>query len=363
MQEACPSTANVAYYADMVLDAAGRRAVIRASAVANLDAFDQTEELETTMAKLESALIRVRRGQGISEVTSARGFIKPVFEEIQRAFDTGEMVTGLGTGLKDFDEMTSGLHGGEYILVAGRPGIGKSTLARNIAQHAAIENGVPVLIFSIEASSNVVCGRILASESGVLYHDMRRGYIQEADWPKLTIAASKLSEAPIYFDDDPELKPSVIRAKSQMFLANQRTGLIIVDHINDLQPDEPLQRREQELTKISLSLKATARSLNVPLIALAQLSRAVEGRPDKRPVLSDLRDTGSLEQHGDVILMLYREDYYDHTPGDHSAELLVRKQRNGPTGVVSVVYDHKADRYRSVYKRELPAREPGSDDL
>lgn len=359
LQDSCPSTANVGYYADIVMEMAMRRRLIYSTSTAYDEAFNSTIEVDTVIARLEESLIQLRQEEGISELQPLKTVLKPVFKEIQRVYDSKELVNGLATGLSDLDNLTSGFQRGEYILLAARPGMGKTTLARGMAQHVALELNTPVLIFSIEASRRVVVGRMLASLSEVKYHNLRRGFLSELAWPALTISATKLMGCPIFIDDSPDLTPSQIRAKCQMFMANHRTGLIIIDHIHDVVPDESLRSREQELTKISRSFKAMARSLDVPVLAVAQLNRATESRQDKRPSLSDLRGSGSLEQHGDLVMFLYRDDYYPDRERDQEAELIVAKQRNGPVGLVKLVYSIKSDLYVNSFIQE--SREIGEE--
>lgn len=368
MEDACPTWKNIEYYADIVQAEAARRMLIYASASAYNEAFDDTIELDDTIIKLEGAMISIRQSQGISEMVPIRRLLKPAVQEAQRVFNEKQLVTGLATGFSDLDRMICGMHRGEYILLAGRSGIGKSTLARNIAQYVAVVLRVPVLIFSIETSAELLTQKFLASESGINYQDFRTGYFKDTDWPKLTINAGYLSESPIYIDDSPDLTPSHIRAKAQMFMSQREAGLIIIDHLHDVIPDKPNPRREQELTEISRSFKTLARFLNVPVLTVAQLNRGPDDRvgANRRPVLRDLRGSGSLEQHGDVILFLYRSDYYPDEPGqrrsyDHRAEIIVAKQRHGPTGFVNVVYDKKSDRYRLLAQPHLFERQPGEE--
>lgn len=352
MQDACPSAANVGYYADIVLERHARRRLIYASAQTYSESFDETEEPEQIMSRLEETMIQIRQKRGLDQLKPVKDVIKPVFDQIQEAYHTKELVTGLATGLKELDQLIAGFHRGEFIIIGGRPGVGKSTVARNIACFVAMELEIPVLMFSIEATENVVVARMLASEASLLYQDMRTGNIKEVAWPRLTISAGKILDAPIFIDDDCSITPAGIRAKCQMFMAKREAGLVIVDHLHEVVPDRPSDRRESEVRAISKSLKVLARSLNIPVIALCQLSRAPENRPDKRPVLSDLRQSGSLEQQADVVIFLYRKDYHEWKATDHSAELIVAKQRNGPRGTIRVVYDEQNDRYRQFHPGE-----------
>jgi replicative DNA helicase len=370
MQDSVPTAENIEYYAEMVLEEAARRVLIYQTAAAYNEAFDNTTELDETMFKLEEAMIGIRRSQGLGQVEPIKRYMKETFTEVQRVFESKELVTGLTTGFPDLDRLTCGFHKGEYIILAARSGVGKSTFARNIGQHVGIKLKIPVLIFSIETSSFMLVQKFLASESTVNYNKFRTGYFTDTDWPRITISAGDLSAAPIYIDDKADLTPSHIRAKCQMFLAEREAALIIIDHLHDVYPDEPMSRREEELRKISRSFKTLARSLNVPVLTLCQLNRGPDERSNRRPMLHDLRGSGSLEQNADVVLFLYRDDYYPDDPNsrprasEHTAELIVAKQRHGDTGTIYLVYKRNDDRYyqRARQERRIE-RDPGSDDL
>ncbi len=352
LYDSCPSSANIGYYADFVLSDFLRRSLILSSSRTYNDCFDDTTEVSELVSDLEESLIQIRRDEGINAPNPIRAIIPPVLKEWERVYQSKELLTGLSTGLLDLDKFTCGWQKGEYILIAGRPSIGKSTVARNLAQYVTLDLGVPVLMFSLEASRHVVVARMLCSEAEVEYQKVRNGKTDESEWLKLTHASSRLAEAPLKIDDDCDTTAAQIRAKCQIEMASGfDAGLIIIDHIHDVSAADSSVRREQQLMSISKTFKAMARSLNVPVIALAQLNRTPDKRDGNRPSLSDLRGSGSLEQHADVVIFLYREDYYDKKTDNHEAELIVAKQRNGPTGKVRVIYDYKRDWYRSYYRR------------
>ena len=354
MIDSVPTAENVEYYAGMVNDEAMKRRLIHATAKAYNYSFDDSEPLDDIVTTLEEELINIRRNKDVGQLQPIKNEIKPVLDEAQRVYQSKDLVLGVPSGFLDLDNITQGFQKGEYILLGGSPGMGKSTVARNIAQYVGLEVKKPVIIFSIETNRRNLVMKMVASEARIDFHSLRGGYLNEGDWPALTIAAGNLSEAPIYIDDTPDITPSQIRAKCQMFITEHKDlELVIVDHIHDVVSDEKYGNRQEEMSTISRSLKAMARRLDVPVIAVAQLSRKPENRPkgERKPVMSDLRDSGVLDANGDVIMFLYREDYYDVPDAEkHVAEIIVRKQRHGPVGSVRVVYDYKSDRYKSIYR-------------
>jgi replicative DNA helicase len=259
-------------------------------------------------------------------------------------------VTGVPTGFTKLDEMTSGLQPSDLIILAGRPSMGKTALALSIAQYAAIEKRETVAIFSLEMSKEQLVLRMLCSEARVDAHKLRSGFLGRADWPKLTSAAGRLAEAPIYIDDSPAMTVLEMRAKARRLKAERGLGLVIVDYLQLMRGRGGADNREQEISDISRSLKALAKELAIPVIALSQLSRAVDTRGgDKKPQLSDLRESGAIEQDADVVMFIFREEVYRQTEENHGiADILLRKQRNGPTGEIQMAFIDRYTRFENL---------------
>ena len=249
--------------------------------------------------------------------------------------------TPLPTGFTDLDTLTGGLHDSEFVVLAARPSMGKTALALNIARNAAIDGNVPVAIFSLEMSKESLTERLLCSEARVDSGRLRGGFINPEDWERITEAASVLSEAPIYIDDSPDISATSIRTKSRRLKMDKDLGMVIIDYIQLMKGSSSSERRDQEISEISRSLKLLAKEINVPVVGLSQLNRKLEERADKRPQLSDLRESGALEQDADVVMFIYRDEVYnkdENNPNRGTAEVIIAKQRNGPTGVIPLSF-------------------------
>jgi replicative DNA helicase len=272
--------------------------------------------------------------------SSLKDVVKDSFEMIEKLYERKEAVTGIPSGFRDLDEMTSGFQPGDLIIVGGRPSMGKTAFALNIAQYVGVETGSPVAIFSLEMSKRQLAVRLLAAEAMVDSKKLQKGFIKKEDWHKLTSAAGRLAEAPIFIDDTPNISVIEMRAKSRRLKAEHGLSLIIVDYLQLIRGRGNVERREQEISEISRSLKALAKELDLPVIALSQLNRAVEQRHDKMPTLADLRESGAIEQDADVILFLYRDEVYHKNKPENKGKAVVRvaKQRNGPTGDVKLTF-------------------------
>lgn len=344
LMEAVPTVANVEGYARIVLEKALLRRLINVSHDISKEAFDDSEDVESILDRAEQQIFE------ISENRLKGGFkhIDPVLQATLEQMDAisakAGQVIGVPSGLSDLDSKTAGFHPGDLIIVAGRPGMGKTALALTMARNAAIEAGSGVGIFSLEMSDTQLAMRLLCSEAKVDSHLVRTGMLPKDQWPKLSIHVGKLAEAPIYLDDTPAITVLELRAKARRLKAEHHIKLIIVDYLQLMQGPKGVESRQQEISVISRSLKALAKDLNIPVIALSQLSRAVESRQDKRPQLSDLRESGAIEQDADVVMFLYRPWLYDKDDEDNraKAEIILAKQRNGPTGIIPVSF---IDRY------------------
>jgi replicative DNA helicase len=254
-------------------------------------------------------------------------------ETIDFLFQSEGTVTGVPTGFDKFDEATTGLHGGELVIVAGRPSMGKTTFAMNIAENAAIGSKTPVAVFSMEMPGEQLAMRMISSLGRIDQHHIRTGQLTDEDWPRITSAVHMLSEANLFIDDTPAMSPNEVRARARRMKRKHGLGLVVVDYLQLMQVHGGSENRATEISEISRGLKALAKELNVPVIALSQLNRSLEQRPDKRPIMSDLRESGAIEQDADLIVFIYRDEVYnDDSPDKGMAEIIIAKQRNGPIG-------------------------------
>jgi len=271
-------------------------------------------------------------------------------DRIDVLFQQDNPVTGVPTGWSDFDEKTSGLQKGDLIIVAGRPSMGKTSFAMNIAENAAIQAGLSTAVFSMEMPGEQLAMRLLSSLGRIDQHKMRTGKLEDEDWPRLTSAVGILSEAPLFIDDSPALSPNDLRARARRLSREHgELGLIVIDYLQLMQVTGTSENRTNEISEISRSLKALAKEMNVPVIALSQLNRSLEQRTDKRPVMSDLRESGAIEQDADVIAFIYRDEVYNEdSPDKGTAEILIRKQRNGPIGVTRLHFRGQYTRFENL---------------
>jgi replicative DNA helicase len=335
-----PATANVAHYARIVREMAILRGLIRAgSEIAGLGWERPGETLEL-VDRAEQIVFDLSQSRVDSEFTHIEVLLKESFERITQLYEAGAEVTGVPTGFRELDRLTSGLQAGNLVILAARPSMGKSALGLCIAANLAIRHEFPVALFTLEMSKAEVTQRLMCSEAKVESQRLRTGKLGPDDWPRLTAACDKLARAPIYVDDTGSITMMGIRSKARRLKTREpKLGLIIVDYIQLMTSDASYENRVQEVSQISRSLKILARDLDVPILALSQLSRAVEQRHDKRPILSDLRESGSLEQDADVVVFVYRDEYYhDESDQQGLAELHLAKHRNGPTDTVKLSF-------------------------
>ena len=336
---AAASSVNIRHYANIVEGKSVLRQLISTSTNVSGKSYRNEESVNKILDFAEKSIFDIsqRRHTGaavpISEITLS------VMEKIEEAAALGKKITGVPTGFSDFDLKTAGLQNSDLVLIAARPSMGKTALALNIVQHAAIRHNIPVAVFSLEMSKEQLVNRILCSEALVDAQNVKTGNLSDSDWPKLIEAMGPVSDAPIFIDDTPGITPMELRAKCRRLKMEHNIGLIAIDYLQLMSSDSGRDSRQQEISEISRSLKAIAREINVPLIALSQLSRGPEQRGDKRPMLSDLRESGAIEQDADVVAFLYREEYYiPETEKKNQAELIIAKQRNGPTGTVYLTW-------------------------
>jgi len=345
-----PTAANIRHYAKIVKDKGMLRSLITSATTILSEAYDAQDEAKEILDKAERMIFEITSKKVEGGFISLKEIIKDSIETIDSLYQRKTNVTGLATGFDDFDKMTSGLHEGELIVVAGRPSMGKSALACCIAEHVGIKLKQGVAIFSLEMSKEQLAQRMLCSHARVDASKVRTGFLSQADWPHLVNAAGKFSEAPIFIDDSSALSALELRGKARRLKSLHDIKLIIVDYLQLLEsPSARSEGRQQEISDISRSLKALAKELNVPLIAVSQLSRKPEGRDDKRPQLADLRESGAIEQDADLVILLFREEFYTPTEDNRGvAELLIAKQRNGPTGPLKLAFIKELTRFENL---------------
>ena len=336
-----PTTANVQKYIKIVEEKSISRNLIKtANEIIDLG-YNQTDNIEDIMNSAEKKIFDIMQSKNSKSYTPIKDVLVESFANLEKLYNQKQHVTGVPTQFYDLDDKTAGLHGSELILVAARPAMGKTAFALNIATNAALRANVPVAIFSLEMSKDQLVNRILCSEAMVDSNKVRTGKLEEEDWVKLAEAIGPLSESGIYIDDTPGISIMEIRTKCRKLKMEKNIGLIVIDYLQLIVGSNRRSggSREQEISEISRSLKILAKELNVPVIALSQLSRAVEQREDHRPMLSDLRESGAIEQDADIVMFLYRDDYYNKESAEKDiAEVIIAKQRGGSTGTVKLYW-------------------------
>jgi replicative DNA helicase len=354
--EEAATAAHLLSYGAIVREKALLRDLIRIATEIIGQSYEARDDVDKLLDDAERLIFQIseRRMQG--SAFPVRAILKDTFEHIERLYDRKEHITGLATGFDKLDEYTSGFQASDFIIIAGRPSMGKTAFALNIAKHAGVEDRKRVLILSLEMSKEQLVQRLLCAEAKVDSHKVRTGYLDPRDWTRMTNAAGRLAEAPIYIDDSPALSVLEARAKARRMKAEHGLDMIVIDYLQLMRGRSP-ENRQQEISEISRSLKALAKELDVPVVALSQLSRAVESRQSKEPQLSDLRESGALEQDADLILFLYRPDRYglQKEEDERMADVIIGKQRNGPTGVVKLTF---IPEYASFENRAEPDRVP-----
>ena len=348
LSNAVPTAANVTYHAKIVEEKALRRQLINAATEVVTEGYEEDEDISQTIDQAEQKILAVANRKHANGVTRIKDVVKSAMTRIEELYDSKEAFTGLPTGFADFDKMTSGLQPSDLIIVAARPSMGKSSLVLNIAEHVALTGHKSVVFFSLEMSKEQLVQRLLCSQAQIDASRLRIGQLQESEWPKLVQAADNLSNAKIMLDDTPGMTALEMRSKARRWKNENGLDLIIVDYLQLMQGSSKRasDNRQQEMSDISRSLKGLARELNVPVIALSQLSRSVEQRTSKRPMLSDLRESGALEQDADIVCFIYRDDYYNpDTDQKNVAELIVAKHRNGAVGTVPLYFRKDITRF------------------
>jgi len=358
LTEVIPTAANLRHHAQIVRRKAVTRDLIHAATEIAERGYQETDRVEELLDYAERSVFAISERQVRQDFVPVKEILKDSFAVIERLYERQELVTGVPTGFTKLNEYTAGFQPSDLIVLAGRPSMGKTALAMTVAQHVGIQHGEPVAIFSLEMAKEQLLTRMLCSEARVDSSKLRTGRFAKSDWPKLTTAAGRLTEARIFIDDTPAMTVLEMRAKARRLKMEHGLSLVVVDYLQLMRGRSGTDSREQEISDISRSLKALAKELQVPVVALSQLSRAVESRNDKRPLLSDLRESGAIEQDADVVMFIYREEFYKpcECPEEHpcecgrrgKAEVIVGKQRNGPTGTVKLAFLSRYTRFEDL---------------
>ncbi|MBD3920313.1 replicative DNA helicase [Paenibacillus sp. PR3] len=340
LANAVPTASNVEYYAQIVEEKSMLRRLIRTATNIVSSGYAAEDDVGLLLGEAEQKILEISNRRSSSGFISIRDVLMEVFERVEMLYSNKGGSSGIPSGFSDLDKMTSGFQRSDLIIVAARPSVGKTAFALNIAQNVGVRAKETVAIFSLEMSAAQLCQRMICAESNVDAGRMRTGFLEGDDWEKLTMAIGSLSEAEIYIDDTPGITVADIRAKCRRLKKERGLGMILIDYLQLIQGrGKAGENRQQEVSEISRTLKQIARELEVPVIALSQLSRGVEQRQDKRPMMSDLRESGSIEQDADIVAFLYRDDYYDkESEKKNIIEIIIAKQRNGPVGTVELAF-------------------------
>jgi replicative DNA helicase len=356
--EAVPTAANIRYHARMVRETAILRSLINVATEVIAECYEHTDDVEELLDRAERMIFEISEQRVNAAFANLKDLLKDSIRYTEQLYERHELITGLPTGFRDFDQLTAGLQPSDLIILAARPGMGKTAFALNIARNVGMrvrEAREAVAVFSLEMSKEQLAMRMLCAEARIDSSRLRRGYLDKSEWGRLVNAANDLSEMPVFIDDSPNLTVLDLRAKSRRLQAEHGLGLVIIDYLQLLRGRGRVESRQQEISEISRSLKALAKELRVPVIALSQLSRAVEQRGDRIPQLADLRESGAIEQDADLIVFIYREEIYNKDTKDKGiAKLIVGKQRNGPTGDIELAFLREYARFETLDKRREP---------
>jgi replicative DNA helicase len=339
LTDTVPLASNIVHYAKIVREKSILRQLINTTTSIASRCYDEQDEIDRLLDDVETTVFEISSSKSGSKFEALKSIMAGTFDKVTQLAERKELITGVPSGYDMFDRMTAGLQPSDLIILAGRPSMGKTALAMNMVQNAAMKFKVPVAVFSLEMSKHQLAMRLLCSVGRVDSNDVRTGHIKEHDWPKLTRATGELTNAPIFIDDTAAISVLEMRAKARRLKIEHDIGLVVVDYLQLMKGRG--DSREQEISEISRSLKAMAKELDIPVVALSQLNRSLESRPNKRPQLSDLRESGAIEQDADVICFIYRDEVYNKSednPKKGLAELIIGKQRNGPTGTVELAF-------------------------
>ncbi|MEQ6355583.1 replicative DNA helicase [Lysinibacillus sp. M3] len=360
LANAVPTAANVAHYAKIVEEKALLRRLIRVATKIVEDGYTREDEVEALLGEAEKKMMEVANRKNAGDFKHVKDVLVETFDNIEKLQSQKGDVTGIPTGFRDLDNITAGFQRNDLIIVAARPSVGKTAFALNVAQSVAVQARENVAIFSLEMGAEQLVMRMLCAEGNIDAQVLRTGALTTEDWGKLTMAMGSLSNSGIFIDDTPGVRINEIRAKCRRLAQEHGLGMILIDYLQLIQGSgKPGENRQQEVSEISRSLKGLARELKVPVIALSQLSRGVEQRQDKRPMMSDLRESGSIEQDADIVAFLYRDDYYDkESESKNMIEIIIAKQRNGPTGTVTLAFKKEFNKFINVDWSQMPPPPP-----
>jgi replicative DNA helicase len=348
-----PTAANIEYYAKIVEEKSLLRRLIRTATTIAQDGYSREDEVDALLSEAEKNIMEVAQRKNAGAFHDIKDVLVRAYDNIELLHNRTDDVTGIPTGFADLDEMTAGFQRNDLIIVAARPSVGKTAFALNIAQNVATKTDENVAIFSLEMGAEQLVMRMLCAEGNINAQNLRTGSLTDEDWRKLTMAMGSLSNAGIYIDDTPGIKIGEIRSKCRRLKQENGLGMILIDYLQLIQGSgRSGENRQQEVSEISRELKGLARELEVPVIALSQLSRGVEQRQDKRPMMSDIRESGSIEQDADIVAFLYRDDYYDkESENKNIIEIIIAKQRNGPVGTVSLAFVKEYNKFVNLERR------------
>jgi len=364
-----PAAANARHYGRIVKEHAMLRRLLDTTRGIQEDVYGFAGEPHELLERAEASLYKIAHDDRSGDVRTIEAVLHDELAKLEKVSREGVAVTGTPSGFKDIDELTGGFQPGNLIVLAARPAMGKSALVTNIAQNAAVDHGHAVAMFSLEMSETELAQRFIAAEAKLNGDDLRKGRVRPDRWPKVLKATEKLAAAPLFIDDSSDLGVMELRAKARRLHARQDLGLVIVDYLQLMRPEPGADSRVEQVGQISRGLKLLARELNIPVIAVSQLSRAVESRPDKRPLLSDLRESGNIEQDSDLVMFIYRDEYYnDSTDEPGVAEVKVAKHRNGPVGTVKLTFLERYPKFANLYRERssdvpLPAADGQLEDF
>jgi replicative DNA helicase len=349
-----PTAANAGYYANIVKETGILRRLIDVGTRIVQLGYETPQDTERVVDLAESWVYQVAQGRVTEDYKSLREILYGTIEAVERLHNDRREITGVPTGFPELDRLTAGLQDSNLIIVAARPAVGKSTFGLDVARHAAVKKGVPTVVFSLEMSNTELVQRLMCAECSVDMQRLRTGRMDDSDWARFTGTVGKLAEAPLFIDDSAAITMMELRAKCRRLKQRHGLGLVVVDYLQLMQPSKRVESRQQEVSEISRALKLLAKELAIPVIAISQLSRQTEARSDKKPMLSDLRESGALEQDADMVMFIYREDLYDQeSPRKGEADLIVAKHRNGPTDTVTVTFQGQYSRFAPMAARSL----------
>ena len=357
-----PTSLRIKEYCTIVKSKALLRSIIKMNQKLEVDCYRQELSVDEIIEETEKELTKLIRKRGVSDEVPIQQIVTEVLDRIQAASEISGGITGVPTGFIDLDYMTAGLQRSDLILIAARPSMGKTALALNIAEHVAFRDDNSVAVFSLEMSSDQIVNRLLSLETGIKAESLRNGNLKDSDWDAVMQGAGVISRSKLIIDDTPAISVSEFRSKCRKYKAEKDLKLVIIDYLQLMTSGRNIESRQNEISEISRSLKAVARELEVPIVALSQLNRGVEQREDKRPMLSDLRDSGAIEQDADVVMFIYRDDYYNKdSPERGVSEIIIAKQRNGPVGTVKLTWHPQYTSFRNYTKIDDGVKKPSEE--